>query len=219
MINTTNLSNTFPPPEQSFELEFLEALLACEDETYPWNPLAPESEEYLLQAESEFVLQNVMEEEFDSFSTNFYSELDNLWGKFSNTECYKDTTENSIVAEVKKTLQLNFAAQVPQDWLQKIAQAAGKMVNSQASIGEQLVQCVQSVLPAWQEEDLFVLARPLAYAMRSSDDLAPNEATQVLEKIGDREWIALSEIEQARLSLAIAHYALNNIQQSQATEK
>ncbi|MDJ0675158.1 MAG: hypothetical protein QNJ36_07240 [Calothrix sp. MO_167.B42] len=219
MIDKTNLSNTFPPPEQSLELELLEALLTFEDETYPWNPLAPESEEYLLQAESQFVLQEVMEEEFDSFSANFYSELDNLWAKLPNTEHYNHTTDNSIVAEVQKTLQLHFAAQVPQDWLQKIAQTAGKMLNSQASMGEQLVQCVQSVLPTWQEEDLFVLARPLAYAMRSSDNHAANEATQVLEKIGDREWITLSEIEQARLSLAIAHYALNNIQQFQATEK
>ncbi|WP_088241643.1 hypothetical protein [Calothrix rhizosoleniae] len=219
MIDKTNLSNTFYPPEQSVGFDLLEALLSPEDETYPWNPLDPESEEYLLKAESQFVLQDVIEEEFDSFSPNFYAGLDDLWAKFPTTEHYNHTTGDSIIAELQKTLQLNFAAQVPQDWLQKIAQAAGKMLDSQASIGEQLVQCVQSVLPTWQEDDLFVLARPLAYAMRSSDNNDANEATQVLEKIGDREWTTLSEIEQARLSIAIAHHALKNIQQSQETEK
>lgn len=41
----------------------------------------------------------------------------------------------------------------------------------------------------------------------------------VLDNIGDGQWMNLSEIEQARLSIAVAHYALNHIQQSQAREE
>ncbi|MDJ0796471.1 MAG: hypothetical protein QNJ51_06485 [Calothrix sp. MO_167.B12] len=218
MIDQTNSSNTLYPPEHSIELELLQHLLAPEDENYPWNPLDSESEEYFLHAESQFVLQDVMEQQLDSSSQNFYSGLDTLWAQFSPTEHYNHTTNVDIVAELQKTLQLNFAARVPEDWLSKIAQTAGQIFDAQASMGEQLVQCVQSVLPTWQEEDLFVLARPLAYAMRSNNH-SQNEATQVVETIGEREWTTLSEIEQARLSLAIAHYALNQIQQSQDTEK
>lgn len=218
MTKKTNSSNSFYPPGQSIELELLENLLIPEDETYPWNPTDAESEEYLLQAESQFVLQDVIEEQLDSFSQNFYSHLDTLWTNLSPTKHYNNTTNNSLVAELQKTLQFNFAAQVPQDWLQKIAQTAAKIFDSQASMGEQLVQCAQLVLPAWQEEDLLVLARPVAYAMRSSNH-SQNEATQVLESIGNREWTNLSEIEQARLSIAIAHYALNQIQQSQQAQE
>ncbi|CDN16486.1 hypothetical protein RintRC_1710 [Richelia intracellularis] len=40
-----------------------------------------------------------------------------------------------------------------------------------------------------------------------------------MDNIGDGQWMNLSEIEQARLSIAVAHYALNHIQQSQAREE
>jgi hypothetical protein len=218
MTNRANSSNTFYPPGISLELELLETLLTPEDETYPWNPTELESEAYFLEAESHFVLQDVMEEELDSFSHSFYSQMDALWSNFSTTDNYNDTTSDSLVAEIHTTLQSKFAARVPQDWLQKIAQAATKIFDSQVSMGDQLVQCVQSVLPTWQEEDLFVLVRPVAYAMRSNNH-SQDEATKALENIGDREWNNLSEIEQARLSIAIAHYALNQIQKSQTTNQ
>ncbi|CDN16487.1 FIG00875589: hypothetical protein [Richelia intracellularis] len=132
--------------------------------------MEPECEEYLLQAESQFVFQDIMEDELNSFCNNFYSQVDSLWGSPLPTISYNYTTDNSLVAGIHESLQKSFAARVLQDWLQKIAQATTNIVDSQVSVGEQLVECVQSVLPAWEEEDLLVLARPVAYAMRSGNN-------------------------------------------------
>jgi hypothetical protein len=71
------------------------------------------------------------------------------------------------------------------------------------------VQCVQDALPNLAEDDLYVLARPLAYAMRGND--APIEST--LERVRSIEWDALSDVEQARLSLAIARFALAELEE------
>ena len=73
----------------------------------------------------------------------------------------------------------------------------------------QLVQCVQELLPSWAEDDLLVLARPFAYTMRGKDT---DTIDSVLGNICSQEWKALSEIEQARAGLAIAHYALTQLQ-------
>ena len=54
-----------------------------------------------------------------------------------------------------------------------------------------------------------LLARPFAYAMRGNQ-MADVEF--VLGELQFEEWTALSEIEQARMSLAIARYALSQLQ-------
>ena len=54
----------------------------------------------------------------------------------------------------------------------------------------------------WAEDDLRVFARPLAYAMRG----------EVASEPSSNDWAALSEIEQAKLTLAIAKYAMEHVQ-------
>ncbi|MFM6201130.1 MAG: hypothetical protein ACKPE1_18665, partial [Dolichospermum sp.] len=54
-------------------------------------------------------------------------------------------------------------------------------------------------------DDLLVLARPFAYSMRSSE---PDKLTSLIRDLENRDWCSLSEIEQAKISLAIANYAL-----------
>jgi hypothetical protein len=76
---------------------------------------------------------------------------------------------------------------------------------------EKIVGCVQSLLPNWDMEDLLVLARPIAYSMRSgqqekSDYNLPN-----------RNWTELSEVERAKICLVVADYALKAIS-TQAAE-
>jgi hypothetical protein len=73
---------------------------------------------------------------------------------------------------------------------------------------EQLVACVRDALPSLAEEDLQVLARPMAYAMR---DEASNVTESVLAATRALDWAALSEIEQARLGLTIAYEALSQL--------
>lgn len=74
---------------------------------------------------------------------------------------------------MKTSLLQNFAEQIPDELLNRLAQAATRMneeVSSRSlSLADQLVQCVQELLPQWSEEDLQVLARPFAYAMRGAE--------------------------------------------------
>jgi hypothetical protein len=75
---------------------------------------------------------------------------------------------------------------------------------------------VQDCLPSWGEEDLQVLARPFAYAMRGSE----TEMLEVaLRSVRCAEWADLSSIEQARLSLALARYALDQMPAIQAEQE
>ncbi|NEU77303.1 hypothetical protein PI95_033685 [Hassallia byssoidea VB512170] len=212
MAKNMNASETFHPLPSQFDLELLSALLEPEDATYPWNPADEESEIYFRELEEQFA-QDLTDEELTTHSQAFYGKLDTLWSEISDSTHYNDNTIHVTLANLQKTLHSAFAASVPQSWLNAIAQKASEMLNTSRSIGDQLlVECVQTVLPSWETEDLLVLARPYAYAMRGSE---PQNAESTITEISNREWTALSQIEQAKVSLAIAHYAftqLNNFQ-------
>ncbi|MDM9383322.1 hypothetical protein QUB80_21760 [Chlorogloeopsis sp. ULAP01] len=207
MNNKINSSDDFQTLPSQMDLEFLEALLQPEDATYPWNPIQEQSDEYFAQLEEQFALQDVLEDELTIRSQAFYSQLDTLWT--ANTEQYNCSMKQSIVARLQESLQTSFATRVPQEWLRAIAQKTTEMINSKQSMAEQLVDCVQGLLPGWGSEDLLVLARPYAYAMRSNE--SQKTAENVVNNVGEGEWANLSEIEQARISFAIAYYALRKI--------
>ncbi|MGJ5674236.1 MAG: hypothetical protein ACR9NN_11595 [Nostochopsis sp.] len=189
------------------ELEFLEALLQPEDGTYPWNPGDEQSEEYFHHLEEHFVLQDVLEEELTTRSEDFYNQLEALWT--SHAPSYNNNTDSSIVTQLQETLQSRLSTGVPKQWLKAIAQKATDIFTTQRSVADQLVECVQTVLPCWESDDLLVLARPYAYAMRGNE--SQNTAETVFNQVGEHEWTNLSEIEQARVSLAIAYYALQQL--------
>lgn len=187
------------------ELELLEALLATDDTTYPWNPTDLESEEYFVELEQQFPLEDWSESEIAARSDAFFSKLEQIWSEtlgFESTEIYN----------LQANLQQR-AASIPQTWLQAIAHKAYHVLADQKSMADKLVQCVKDLLPNWAEDDLQILARPFAYTMRSVDTI-PNtpEIESMLSNTTSREWTALSEIEQARASLAIARYALAQLQ-------
>lgn len=193
------------------ELELLEALLQPEDATYPWNPADENSEEYFLQLEEQFGLQDVLAEELTTRSHDFYDHLESLWNSHNNN--YNHNTSRSLVAELQENLQTTLTTCVPKHWLQVIAQTATDVFDVKQSMADRLVACVQSVLPGWGAEDLMVLARPYAYAMRGNE---PQDiATSTINQFGEREWTDLSDIEQARVSLAVAYYALQQLQNSE----
>ncbi|MBF2068960.1 hypothetical protein [Fischerella thermalis] len=189
------------------ELEFLEALLQPEDGTYPWNPADEQSEEYFHHLEEQFLLQDVLEEELTTRSEDFYNHLEALWT--SHALPHNHTTDSNIVIQLQETLQSRLGTGVPKQWLKAIAQKAADICTTQQLMADKLVECVQSVLPGWGDEDLLVLARPYAYAMRSSE--SQKTAETVLNRIDEHEWKNLSEIEQARVSMAIAYYALQQL--------
>lgn len=155
---------------------------------YPWNPA--EAEEFFEAIEPCFPLAD---HDLDDRADAFFSHLDGL---FATT-----TLEASLTQKF---------ASVPQALIAAIARQAQQVAYSSSTLADQLVRCVQDVLPQWAEDDLHVFARPLAYAMR--DDADPIETT--IQNLRSDDWNRLSEIEQARLSLAIARYALNEIERN-----
>jgi len=167
------------------ELELVQALLQANEAAYPWNPADPNAESYFTQMEQAFDLTAWSEDEVAPRSQKFFSFLNQLWTPVSLTQ--------------------KFSARVPQALLNQIAQHAQRIVASNLSLANQLIQCVQDVLPNWGEEDLQILARPLAYAMRGNETEAIESTLTAVRAV---EWTELSEIEQARLSLAVARYAL-----------
>lgn len=172
------------------ERELLAALLESEDTSYPWNLAESDAcEAYFAQIEE--VDQIWSEAELKSRSQSFYAQLNQLW--------------SNVTSANQPDWQLSqFADYLPPAWLTAIAHKA-KQISSHKLLADQLVECVQQLLPNWAEEDLFVLARPFAYAMRGTQTQIEEV---VLNNIHDRDWTSLSEIEQARVSLAIAYLAL-----------
>ncbi len=159
--------------------------------SYPWNPADPSAESFLSELEREFSLDAWDDNEIASRSQAFFNQLDGLWA----------------TTDLKTTLTQKFAS-VPQTLLVAIARHAQKVVETSTSLADQLVQCVREVLPTWADDDLHVLARPLAYAMRGDGADVVDAAVNSIRQI---EWSDLSETEQARLSLAIARYAIDHL--------
>lgn len=184
--------------------ELLEALLQPDEDFYPWNPAEPEAEVYFAELERGFLLSDWQEEEeIKSASQALFNQLNQCWAP--------------RVSLVTDSLQLSlferFGALIPQSWLEAIANQAQQIFQSNLSLADQLVLCVKPVLPNWAQEDLLVLARPWAYAMRGTPNSAVEETS-----IDDRpvEWGELSQIEQVRLTLEVAHSALAQLQDSKS---
>ncbi|MEH1837005.1 MAG: hypothetical protein V7L29_34455 [Nostoc sp.] len=213
MADKINGSDTFSSLPSQVDLEFLEALLQPDDATYPWNPGDEQSEAYFQELEQQFGMQDLLEEELTTRSQDFYSHLDTLWSNISVGSNYNLNPQEAVVHNLQETLRTTFFAYVPQVLLNTIATKAAEIFASHQLMGEHLVECVQTVLPTWGTEDLLVLARPFAYAMRSSES---QNAASTLSNLKNSEWTALSEVEKAKVSLAIASYAFNQLNKSQS---
>jgi len=182
-------SQYFGNSQTQAQMELL-ATIVQTDVAYPWNPAQLESESYLTALEQEFALS-------DSFSDSdiaqksqvLFAQLEQVW----------------LTTALQKSLREKFA-RVPQDFLARIAQSVQNATVKYQSLADQMVECVLDILPQWAEEDLQVLARPLAYAMREVD----SEGAQLV-MAARRPWAQLSEIEQARVSLAVARYAISQL--------
>ena len=159
---------------------------------YVWDPATPEAEPFFAALEQALPLDDWNAAEVATRSDVFFAQVNQLWS----------------TATLQETLTQRFATRVPQQLLTAIATRAQQALSRSVSLADQLVQCVQEALPHLAEDDLHVLARPLAYAMRGND--SPIEST--LERVRSVEWDALSDVEQARLSLAIARYALAELE-------
>ncbi|NEQ95394.1 MAG: hypothetical protein F6K30_01460 [Cyanothece sp. SIO2G6] len=187
---------------QRAALEFELLQLVLKDEVYPWSMDRENDLEALTSLESNWA-EALSDEENMAIATagqQFFQQLDQAW-QAADAQPATPFSLATLQASLDDTLQ----HRIPADLLQQLTQKAQALATQPITLAEQLVQCVQEAFPHWDVEDLQVLARPYAFAMRS-----PN--TQKLELVAKSvrtvAWSELSEIEQARLSLAIVHYTL-----------
>jgi hypothetical protein len=180
------------------EMELLRQILQ-EQESYVWNPAIPTAASYFADLEQEVLNAGWTAEELTEQGQIFAIHLDQAWATVP--------AASSIAADLFQ----RFATQVPHRLLDSIVQRAQQVVAANLSLADQLVQCVQDSLPSWDTDDLQVLARPFAYAMRGSES---ESLESVLKSVRSAEWDELSSIEQARLSLAVARYAISQTSDS-----
>ncbi len=207
MKGSTNFNNSL----SQIELDLLATLLEPEDNAYPWNPCDEENQAYFSQLEEQFPMQELLDEELNTRCEGFHNQLDALWSKVETQAQYNCNTNPSVAVKLSYSLQKEFRNSIPKNWINSIAQKAAEIFNSQQSITEQLIECVQTVLPSIDADDIMVLARPLAYATRSGEPKKVESALTDFNQDDNREWAALSEIEQAKIGLAIAYHALNQL--------
>jgi hypothetical protein len=202
-VSMTNHPNhsLVPPFQAQAELELLQFILE-EPVVYPFNPIEPEAEAYFAALEQEMLAMGWPVEELDQQGQQLSQRLDQLWATV--------TTPVAVVSAdaLSAFLQQRFAARAPKQLLTHIAQQAQQVAAQNLTLAEQLVQCVQACLPTWGADDLQVFARPLAFAMRAPE---PSTMESTIDEIRSVDWEKLSQVEQARLSLAIARYALAQV--------
>jgi hypothetical protein len=162
------------------------------DEVFPWDAADVEAESYYLAQESQFSLDDWSDDELTKSSNSFFSKLNACW------------PDNSV--DLLANLTQKFAARIPQQWLEKVADEAKKAMNEQATAANQLMTCVQNLLPNWAEDDLLVIARPYSYAMRCGD-------TTLDSLTGTTDWEDMSATEQAKLTMLVSKYALEQLTQ------
>jgi hypothetical protein len=177
------------------ETELLEALLQPAESTYPWNPTDPNTEAYWQSWNKDLSLMG-------GWMRKLQLDRDRCMPKFD--ECWVRDTAVAVATEsgavsIRAKIAERFASSVPQEWLDTIFSKAQDVVSSQLSLTDKMVQCVQDLLPEWGEDVLQVWARPLAFSMREAE----------VRNVRQVDWSELSQTEQARLSLAIAHDAIN----------
>ncbi len=196
MTKEASQSDALNNLQAQVEHDFANVLLHLENSdnpkskiAYPWNPA--ESEEFFNELDQDFAW-NLSDAEVSEKSKSFYASVEQLFSSSS----------------LQTSLAQKFAT-VPQAWLNAIAKQAQQVATNSANLADQLIQCVQEVLPQWADEDLQVLARPLAYAMRGDET---NVVDSAVSKIRPVAWEELSETEQAKLSLAIARYAISKLE-------
>jgi hypothetical protein len=165
---------------------------------YPWEPLSPEAEAYFTAAVAELD-DPLVESSIAAGWQNFSAQLMAQWDDLATTSA------------VAQRLAAEFQERIPLNLLQAIATTATSVARNSQSFLEQMVVCANVVLPTWTGDDLAVLARPLAYSLRDGQG---EILDLTLRATAQTDWETLSEVEKARLSLAISSVALKAAQNS-----
>ena len=179
------------------EAELTDCLLASQTINYPWNPADPDTADYYAQSDDDFSLDDWSDAELTEKSQSFFSQIQACW-----VDAPSPIIEETSVVEAALTDK--FGARVPKAWLASIASRVSSLGKSHLEPVEQLVQSVQELLSNWAVDDLLVIARPYAYAMRCNPGVTDPDRI-----VRDLEWTKLSELERAKLTILIAQYAID----------
>jgi hypothetical protein len=189
------------------EHDLLASILSPEP-AYPWQPLAPEAEPYLrhLEAELEAELDGLEDEPLTTTIAAGWQRFSTLLASQMAAPVFMEGSAAAVLGQLQQ-----FQSRLPGPLLENLAATATRLAQSGQPLVAQLVDCVNAVLPAWNADDLAVLARPLAYSLRDGR----GEILELnLRAIPATDWQALSDVEQARLTLAVASVALKAAQDS-----
>ncbi|PZV22196.1 MAG: hypothetical protein DCF21_00625 [Leptolyngbya sp.] len=172
---------------------------------YPWEPLAPEAEGYLASLETEFGALD--DGDLTAAIAAGWQILESQMTALATAQ--QSEAEIAVAAAPILGQLRQFQTRMPGGLLQSLATAATALSRSGQPLIDQLVHCVNDILPGWDAADLAVLARPLAYSLRDGR----GEIVDLnLRAISDGPWETLSEVEQARLTLTVASVALKAAQ-------
>ncbi|MBP0039911.1 MAG: hypothetical protein J7519_19755 [Roseofilum sp. SID1] len=193
------MNSDWPPPGYPLDIELLEALLSNQKRVYPWNYSILEGEAYFSEIENLMETHtSEMVADLDEGCREFYQTLDKVWESFQPVAAHR----------LNSQLQGKFSPIVPQSVLEMIAAKAEELTTSSASMADQLIHCVQDSLSQWDIEDLLVLARPFAYAMRGGEEKTALDRVVQKASTLTLDWESCSELDRARLTLAVARYAI-----------
>lgn len=196
MNHSFTISNASAPLVPT-ELELLHILCAEEESVYPWLTTPAESEAYWTTLEQEAAeFEDWSETALAQGASQFYTHLDHL-------------LTLAVSQPLTETISYRFPSLIPKAIIEAIAMKAEQVVSTSQSLTHQLINCVREVIPQWETEDLEVLARHFAFSMRGPE--LENAIDQAVENVRPLDWNALSEVEQARLSLAVACYSLEQL--------
>ncbi|MBM0742829.1 hypothetical protein JOY44_14630 [Phormidium sp. CLA17] len=168
--------------------------------SYPWNPCDPESEGFYVELEQASFLDGWQESEIATRANSFFAQIDRQW---SSTNLQTSLAQR-FSTRIPRELLASIAAQA-----QKLVAESRKAVAESLSLADQLVQCIQEVAINLGQEDLYVQARLLEPMRNGGLETAVDN---LLTQIPQTEWSQLSEIQKARLSLAIARCAIDELQ-------
>jgi hypothetical protein len=185
-----------PQTSSEAEADLMNCLLAASTIDYPWNPADPEAADYYAATDLSFDLDDWSEAELNNRAHSFFDRVRDCWANSPSPEPAVSPLE---------ALTAKFGSRVPQQWLAKIAANVGTVASSNLEPVEQLVQSVRDLLSNWATDDLLVMARPYAYAMRCNPGVDNPETI-----VRPVEWTELSELERAKLTILIAQYAIDN---------
>ena len=183
--DNSNLSKT--------QAELLQSVLS--EEVYPWSP-AEAAKHYEDELEEAGQALEVSDDEAVAGWKRLSTQLGEVW----------DDSNVDVLARLKQ----KFAARLPESVLATISDRACQSVQelSKAArpITAQMIDCVKGTVGKIGEADLQVMARPMAFAMRSNGVNESIDAT--VTSVRQAAWEKLSPLEQAKLSLAAARYAI-----------